>query len=432
MSEITSPGPADPRRQTAAARNPADSVDDPSAPASDTQGNTTLTAPGTSLGAAADVPVGMRVAAAWSWRVLVIAAMVALVVYLASRVPLVTYSVMVAILVTALLAPGVARLRRAGRSRGQAAAVMFFGAILVVAVIFTFLIWAISGQFGEVLTKGQQGVDQALQWLADSPLHIDRTQIDSLIESARIWLQDNSSRLSGSAVNAAGRVVEFFAGAVLTLFIVFFLLFDGERVWNWLVRLLPRQSVATADWAAKRSWLNLVGYTRGLVLIAAIDAVGIGILLLILRVPLAIPLAILVFFGAFIPLVGALLSGAVAVLIALVDRGFVVALIVLIGIIVIQQVEGHLLHPLIMTKFVRLHPLAIAVAVATGGLLAGIAGAVLVVPYTAAIATFAGLLRRGEAQAAVAAAQPPDDAERATGEDRLAAAPMAAESGDTV
>ena len=193
--------------------------------------------------------------------------------------------------------------------------------------------------------------------------------------------------LASGALSTAGTVVEVLASGFLVLFATFFFLRDGGRIWRFLVGLLPTAARAPIARAGQQSWLTLVAYVKATVLVAFIDAVGIGLALLILRVPFALPLAALVFLSSFVPIVGATVSGAVAVLVALVTRGPLVALVVLIAVVLVQQLEGHVLQPLIMGRAVAIHPLAVIVAIATGVVLAGIIGALVAVPVVAVLNT---------------------------------------------
>jgi predicted PurR-regulated permease PerM len=207
---------------------------------------------------------------------------------------------------------------------------------------------------------------------------------------------------------------------------VFFLL-DGERIWAWLVSLFPQRSQAGVREAGSRSWAVLTAYVRATVIIAFVDAVAIGIALAILRVPLALPLAVLVFFGAFVPIVGAFVTGFVAVVVALAARGPVIALLVLLAIVVIQQVEGHLLQPLLTGRLVRLHPLGVVLAVTAGSVLAGLVGAIVAVPLAAVLTTvlgYYGALARAPVDA-LAVEPTPEATGRATGDTPVDAGPAA-------
>jgi putative heme transporter len=340
----------------------------------------------------------VRAAAAWSWRFIVIAGAAYLALQVVIRLPLITYSVLVALLLAALLAPGVDRLRRWGMGPALSAALVFVGGILAVIGIFAALVTALVAGLPEITENARSGLQEIQDWLANGPLRIGDQQIQQFLQEGQNWIDENQSQLTSGAVGAAGAAGNFAAGVALMLFTAFFFLYDGRRIWAWMVRLFPRSAEGPVDLAGKRSWVTLVGYVRGLVLIAFIDAVGIGVVLLVVGVPLAIPLSILVFFGAFVPLVGAAITGVLAALVALVTNGPIAALIVLGGIVVVQQVEGNLLQPLIMSRAVSIHPLPVALAVTAGALLAGIGGAVVAVPIVAVVNTALVSLTRGREQ----------------------------------
>ena len=204
---------------------------------------------------------------------------------------------------------------------------------------------------------------------------------------AQNWINANTSSLTATGVATAATLFEVLTGALLVLFATFFFLRDGRKIWRFLVRLFPVNARWQLADAGEASWATLGAYVRATVLVAFIDAVGIGLALVILEVPFAFPLAALVFLGAFIPIVGASVSGAVAVLVALVDQGWVIALIVLGAVIVVQQIEGHVLQPLIMGRAVAIHPLVVIIGIASGVVLAGIVGALVAVPLIAVLNT---------------------------------------------
>lgn len=332
----------------------------------------------------------VRVTAAWAWRGLVVAAAVYVLLQVLSKLTLIVFPVAVALLLSALFSSGVARLRRWGVRKNLATTLVFVTGIALVAGVLALMGTALAEQLPDISSSAQQGVQEVQKWLARGPFHLSQSQLDSYSRQVTDWVASNRGRLTSGAIGAAGTAAEGFAAVFLCLFTTFFFLADGEHIWSWVVRLFPRRAEDAVREAGVRAWTSLVGYVRGVVIIAAIDAVGVGIVLGVLSVPLAVPLAILVFLGAFVPLVGATLTGLVAVLVALVTKGPVTALIVAAGIVAVQQIEGHLLHPLVMSRFVRLHPLGIALAVTTGAVLAGIGGAVVAVPVAAVLTTVLG------------------------------------------
>ncbi|MGH8828449.1 MAG: AI-2E family transporter, partial [Jiangellaceae bacterium] len=304
----------------------------------------------------------------------------------------VVFPVVAAVLIAAGLGPLVSRLRMAGWNRGLSAVTVFVGFILVVVGSLTLVGNAVGDQFGEVVASAEAGLQEIKDWLAGPPLSIDEGQLNVWIDRAFSLVQDNEGAVTEGAVGAAAVAFEIVLGLILTLFALIFFLYDGDRIWAWLVSLLPSRSRAGTLGAGTVAWRTLAQYVRGTLLIAFFDAVTITILLLILRVPLALPLGVLVFFGAFVPLVGAFVTGALAVLVALVTKGLFAAIVVLIGIVAIQQLEGHVFQPFILGRMVRIHPLAVVIAVAVGSLAGGIIGAIVAVPIVAVINTAAKYL----------------------------------------
>jgi putative heme transporter len=338
------------------------------------------------------VPPSVRYAAAWSWRILVIAAAVALLGWVAWQVRVVTFPLVVAVLLAALLAPTVQRLRRAGWSRGASAGSVLGGFLVLVIGVLTFVGQQVGGQFSQVADQATRGIDEIQAWLAEGPLQLSQEQISNLVDQVTTALSSSQDRLAAGALSTAGAAAEVFAGIAIALFAGFFFLFDGRSIWRWLVALAPSAVKADVDKAGRLAFGTLIGYVRSTVVVSTFDGVFVTIWLLILSVPLALPLGVLVFFGGFVPLVGAFVSGGIAVLVAFVTQGPIVALLVLAGIVAVQQIEAHLFAPLVMGRMVRLHPLAIVLAVSVGGVVFGIIGAVVAVPLVAVVNTVASYL----------------------------------------
>jgi predicted PurR-regulated permease PerM len=338
------------------------------------------------------VPYGVRAAADWTWRLLVIAAGLAVVGWLAWEMRVVIFPVVAAVLISALLAPAVRRLRIAGWTRGLSAAAVVIVFLVVVVSLLTVIGQAVGDQFGEVADRAEEGLKSIQQWLAGPPFNLSAEQFQDWIDRAVEALGQNREAITAGALSTATLAVEVVAGMLLGLFSLIFFLYDGDRIWAWLVRMTPRNARERVFNAGQLAWLTLTQYVRGTVLIALFDATLISILLLILGVPLALPLGLLVFFGAFVPLVGAFVTGALAVLVALVANGWIQALIVLVGIVAIQQLEGHVFQPFVLGRMVRVHPLAVVIAVALGAYAAGIIGAVVAVPLVAVANTVASYL----------------------------------------
>jgi putative heme transporter len=334
-----------------------------------------------------EVPHGLRVAAAWSWRLLVIGVLAVAIIYIVGRIRIVIVPLVIAMLLAALLSPVVTFLLRHRVPRSLAAGLALVGGLAAVAGTLTLVVNQFINGVPDLAKNASEGIDQIQNWLKTGPLHMSDRQLNSAVESGQQWLDDNSNTLTSGAVATATTIFDTITGLLLVLFATFFFLRDGGRIWGFIVRLIPARARVQLAGAGEASWLTLVAYVRATVLVAFIDALGIGLAILILRVPLAFPLAALVFLGAFIPIVGATLSGAVAVLVALVGNGPVTALILLAAVIGVQQLEGHVLQPLIMGRAVAIHPLVVIVAIATGVVLAGIVGALVAVPLVAVLNT---------------------------------------------
>jgi putative heme transporter len=335
-----------------------------------------------------DVPRGLRIAAAWSWRLLILAGAAAVTLWLVSRLQSVLIPLSIALLLSALLAPWAGWLHRTARlPRSLSVAMVLIGGIAVVGGVLTLVVTQFVNSFPELTRNAAEGIGTIQKSLRTGPLHLSGDQLTSVADAAQNWLNTHKDSLTSGALSTATTALDVFASAVLVLFATFFFLRDGARIWGFLVSLLPAGARGAVSAAGFASWATLVSYVRATVLVAFIDAVGIGMALVALRIQLAFPLAALVFLGAFIPIVGATVSGAVAVLVALVTKNWVSALLVLAAVIIVQQVEGHILQPLIMGRAVAIHPLAVIVSIATGLILAGIIGALVAVPIVAVLNT---------------------------------------------
>jgi predicted PurR-regulated permease PerM len=334
-----------------------------------------------------DVPRGLRVAGAWAWRILLLVVAAAAVLWVMARLQLVVVPLAIAILLSALLSPAVSALRRAGLPRSLATTIVLVTGLAAVAGVLTLVITQFVDGAPNMSAKAASGVQRIQDWLKTGPLNLSESQLEGLFDEISEWFTNNRDTLTTGALSTATTIGHVLTGLFLVLFATFFFLRDGRRISRFLISLLPGNARHAITGAADVSWTTLVSYVRATVLVAFIDAVGIGLALVILKVPFPFPLAALVFLGAFVPIVGATVSGAVAVLVALVDRGPVVALILLAAVIGVQQLEGHVLQPLIMGRAVAIHPLAVIIAIAGGIVLAGIIGALIAVPIVAVLNT---------------------------------------------
>ncbi|TAP44461.1 AI-2E family transporter [Arthrobacter sp. S39] len=330
-----------------------------------------------------DIPYGVRIAASWAWRLGLILLVGGALIWLLSRISFLIIPVMVAALLAGLLSPIVGWLRNRRLPNGAAVAVTVLGFLGLIGGSLALVGRQLVAGFSELWSEALAGIQQIQGWLAEGPLHLSAAQIDQYLQEATAALQNNSSSILSGALSFGSTAGHFAAGLVLALFVLIFFLLEGDRIWAFLVRLLPRKARAAAFGAGRKGWASMVSYARIQMFVAFVDAVGIGVGAAIIGVPLALPLGVLVFMGSFIPIVGALVTGAVAVLLALVANGWVNALIMLGIVLLVQQLESHILQPLVMGKAVALHPVAVILAVAAGSYLAGIPGALFSVPILA-------------------------------------------------
>lgn len=329
------------------------------------------------------VPFAVRLAAAWSWRLLLIAASTALVVWLVIQLRIIIIPVLVALLIAALLVPFVSFLTRHGWPKWLSVTVAMVGTIAFVTGLLTIGIMAIVRGSQDLAAQTQLAWKDFQEYLLDSPFHVTRDQLTQFFEQLVGVAQSESGVLINGALSLGATVGHVVAGALLVLFTTLIFLIDGKGIWHWVVRIFPRRAQDAVYGAGCAGWGTLTSFVRVQILVATIDAIGIGLGAFFLGVPLALPIGILVFLGSFIPIVGAIVTGALAAFVALVFNGPVIALFMLIIVLVVHQVEGHVLQPLIMGTAVRVHPLAVVLAVATGSFLAGIPGALFAVPVAA-------------------------------------------------
>jgi putative heme transporter len=320
--------------------------------------------------------VGIRAA-----QILLILTVAAVSVYALMQIKLLVIPVLIALILAAAIGPFVNMLRRRGMRGGLATGIAFIGLLLLLGGVFTVIYFSVRNQWGELVAQASSGVDELEQFLRTGPIPIEQEQLEQarqgIIEFA------TSSQVRSGAITGLSVVTEFIAGTALMVVILFFFLKDGAKIWNFFLRPFSGAREAKLRRVGSRTLEVLGGYVRGTAIVALVDTVAIGAALLIMQVPLAFPLAIIVFIGAFIPLVGATVAGILAALVALVANGPVVALIVVAVVIAVNQLEGDLLQPIVMGKSLQLHALVILMALTAGTILAGIVGAVLSVPLAA-------------------------------------------------
>ncbi|WP_137146172.1 AI-2E family transporter [Mycolicibacterium sp. CR10] len=335
-----------------------------------------------SLGDASVSPL-VRKAAAWSWRLLLIFGVVVALLWLFFKLEILFVPVMLATILAALLMPVVDFLDRRGAPRGGAVALVLLSGIAVFGGLLAFVVTQFVEGAPALVGQVSTSIEGVGRWLTDGPLKVSDQQINQARDTAIEALKTNQEKLTSGALSTAGTLTEILTGALLVLFTLIFLLHGGRNIFGYVTKIFPvtvRDRVRDAGRAGFRS---LIGYVRATFLVALVDALGIGVGLAIMGVPLALPLASLVFLGAFVPLVGAVVTGFLAVIVALIAKGWIYALITFGLIIAVQQLEGHVLQPLVMGRAVSIHPLAIVLAIAGGAVLAGIVGALLAVPVLA-------------------------------------------------
>jgi putative heme transporter len=325
----------------------------------------------------------VRKAAAWSWRLLVILVAVVALLWVVKRLEIIVVPLLLALMLSALLVQAVDWLDQRGAPRGGAVSLVILGAFAILGGILTFVISQFVIGLPDLVNQVTRSIDTTRNWLIEGPLHLSRQQIENAGNAAIQALQNNQAKLTSGALSTAATVTEILTAALLTLFTLIFFLYGGRNIWAYVTKIFPADVRERVRAAGSAGYGSLVGYIRATFLVALVDAGGVGTGLAIMGVPLALPLASLVFLGAFIPLVGAVVSGFLAVVVALIAKGWVYALMTLGVLIGVNQLEAHILQPLVMGRAVSIHPLAVVLAISTGGVLAGVVGALLAVPTVA-------------------------------------------------
>ncbi|MEW2519513.1 AI-2E family transporter [Actinacidiphila alni] len=351
----------------------------------------------------AAVPWSMRVGAEIGWRLLVLAGTVWVLMRVIGAVQLVVLAFTAGLLITALLQPFVARLKRRGVPRGVATAMVFVGGFVIMGLVGWFVVWQVMDNIDNLSSSLQDGVNEGKKWLLNSPFHVTDDQINQVAKNLQAAIGSNTKALTDAGLQGVTVIVELLTGMLLAMFSTLFLLYDGPNIWNWFLRLFPEAARDGLAGAGPRAWRTLTLYVRGTVIVALIDAIFIGVGIFFLGVPMAVPLAVVIFLSSFVPLVGAVASGFIAVVVALVTEGPFTALMVLVVVLAVQQIEGHILQPFILGRAVRVHPLAVVLSVAAGSMIAGIGGAVVAVPLVAVGNTVVGYLRAHAKEKALAA-----------------------------
>lgn len=352
----------------------------------------------------------VRKAAAWSWRLLVILAAVVALLWVVLRLEILVVPVALATILAALLLPVVDFLDRRGAPRGGAVALVLLTGFALFGGLLAFVVNQFIEGAPELVTQVSTSIEGLGRWLTDGPLGVSPAQINEARDAAIEALRSNQEKLTSGALSTAGTVTEIVTGALLVLFTLIFLLHGGRNIFGFVTKVFPGHVRDRVRDAGRAGFRSLIGYVRATFLVAAVDAIGIGVGLAIMGIPLALPLASLVFLGAFVPLVGAVVTGFLAVIVALIAKGWIYGLITLGLIIAVQQLEGHVLQPLVMGRAVAIHPLAIVLAIAGGAVLAGIVGALLAVPALAFLNSALRVLLAEDPAAEEAAMEAEDDA----------------------
>lgn len=329
------------------------------------------------------VPFALHIASAWAWRLLIVGIAVAALYWMLAKVSLIIISIMIAALLAGLVSPVVYFFRRHRIHAGVATAITEIGLIALVLGLLAMVGQQLTVGFSSLSDQVVEGWNQIVAMLNNLPIDLGADKIDQYISQLMSTLQNNTSSILSGVASVGSTAADIGTGLVIVLFTLIFFLMEGEKIWLFLVKLFPANARQAVNGAGRRGWKSLVSYVRVQVFVAGVDAVGIGLSAFFLGVPLALPLGVLVFLGSFVPVIGALLTGAVAVLLALVANGPVNALIMLVMVLIVQQIESHILQPLVMGKAVSLHPLAVVIVVLAGTMLYGVIGALFAVPVLA-------------------------------------------------
>ena len=335
------------------------------------------------------VPLGIEIAGAWAWRILALAGVAVVFGLLVIQLNLIVVPFMIAVLVAALLVPVVQFLVRHRWPKGLAVAVTMIVTLGVLTGLIVLIVTQIRSGIPDLQDRSVAAYEDFKEFLRTT-WNINDTEFNDYLEQGWAAIQTDSQALVSGALSVGSTAGHVLTGALLTLFATLFILIDGHGIWNWMVRLFPRKARPAVDGSGRAGWLTLTTFVKVQFFVAAVDATGIGLGAFILGLffggfPLVIPIAVAVFLGSFIPVVGAVVTGAIAIFVALIYLGPIPALIMLGIVLLVQQVEGHILQPLVMGSAVKIHPLAVVFAVAAGSFIAGIPGALFAVPVVAVL-----------------------------------------------
>lgn len=342
------------------------------------------------------VPRGVQVAAAWSWRFVAVVAALAVAVLLIIQLSFIVVPLLIAVLLAVLAAPIANWLKQ----HWIPAWLSTLMTLVVFLSAITGLIWLVVEQilrdWTSLQDKSVVAYENFIVWLVDSPLHISETQLTDWWTNLADQLNLNSAWIVSGALSISSSLGSVIVGAGLALFALVFFVHDGERIVRWTINLLPQDARAPVAGATQKGWVTLTNFVGVQIFVAVIDAIGIGLGAFFLGLPLVIPIAVAVFLGGFVPIIGAFIAGGLAAFIALVYEGPIAALIMVVIVLAVQQLEGQILQPLVMGAAVKIHPLAVVLAVSAGGFLAGIPGVLFAVPVVAYLNVFISYLAKKE------------------------------------
>lgn len=327
----------------------------------------------------------LRVAADYGWRLLVLGTVGYFAIKLLSHLSLVVMPFVVALLLTALLRPVFDLIRRTGLSKAWSTVATMLSAVVVVGGLITIVVIRAAQQAPQLGDEINSLIPHVKHWLVHGPLRLNQTTVNNLSKTITNDVTNNSSQIASTALSTGKTVADAIGGTALAVFSTVFLIYDGDRVWRFLVKGAPAAARPSVDRAGRAAWRTLSHYVRGTLIVATFHGVVVVITLTILGVPLAFPLAVLVALGSFVPLVGAFLTGTLAVAVAGLSKGLFAAIVVVAVLLLDNQIEAHALQPFVVGRYVRIHPLAVVLALGAGAILFGIFGAIVAVPTVACI-----------------------------------------------
>lgn len=327
----------------------------------------------------------LRTAADYAWRLTIVGFVFYFAVDLIGRLALVVIPFLVSLLVAALLRPVHNFFVRHGAGRGMATLATVLGAFILVGGLMAVVVIRAAEQAPQLGNEINSLIPHVKHWLIHGPLHLNPKSVNNLSATITQDISKNSSKIASTALSTTRSVLDVLGGFLLVVFSTIFLLYDGERVWRFTTRAVPAPVRDQVDVAGRAAWVTLSHYVRGTLVVAAFHGLVMAITLSLLGVPLAFPLAVVIGLASFVPLVGAVLTGILAVGVAGLSKGLVAAIIVVAVLLLDGQIEGHVLQPFVVGRYVRVHPLAVVLALGAGGLLFGIFGAIIAVPVVACL-----------------------------------------------